>query len=87
MTINVVIEKTGTKTAARMVQEFTRKIQSTGMVRSLRDKRYHERDHSKLSRKTLAVRRIKRRAGNAILIKEGKLQPKTPRTSFAPKTK
>jgi ribosomal protein S21 len=80
MTINVVIAKTGTKTTGRMLQEFTRKIQSTGMVRGLRDKRYRKRLDSDLSRKTLAVRRINRRTKNIQLIKEGKLQPKAPRT-------
>jgi hypothetical protein len=80
MTINVVIQKTGTKTTGRMVQEFTRKVQSTGMVRSLRDKRYHVRDSGKLSRKTVALRRLARRTENIRLVKEGKLQPKTPRT-------
>ncbi len=86
MTINVVIQKTGTKTTGRMVQEFTRKIQSTGIVRSLRDKRYHVRDGGKLSRKTVALRRLARRAHNIKLVKEGKLQPKTPRTQqFAKK--
>lgn len=79
MTINVVIQKTGTKTTGRMVQEFTRKVQSTGMVRSLRDKRYHVRGDGKLSRKTVALRRLTRRAENIRLVKEGKLQPKTPR--------
>ena len=79
MTINVVIQKTGTKTTGRMVQEFTRKIQSTGMVRSLRDKRYYVRADGKLSRKTVALRRLARRTENIRLVKEGKLQPKTPR--------
>lgn len=86
MTINVVIQKTGTKTTGRMVQEFTRKVQSTGIVRSLRDKRYHVRGSGKLSRKTVALRRLARRAQNIQLVKEGKLQPKTPRTQqFAKK--
>ncbi|MFM2414871.1 MAG: hypothetical protein RI911_564 [Candidatus Parcubacteria bacterium] len=80
MTINVVISKTGTKTTGRMVQEFTRKVQSTGIVRSLRDKRYHARDNGKLSRKTVALRRIARRTENIRLVKEGKLQPKVQRT-------
>jgi ribosomal protein S21 len=80
MTINVVIQKTGTKTTGRMVQEFTRKVQSTGIVRSLRDKRYRVKPDGKLSRKTVALRRLTKRAENIRLVKEGKLQPKVPRT-------
>jgi ribosomal protein S21 len=79
MTINVVISKTGTKTTGRMLQEFTRKVQSTGIVRGLRDKRYYKKESTPLSRKTVALRRIARRTENIRLVKEGKLQPKTPR--------
>jgi ribosomal protein S21 len=84
MTLNVHIAKTGTKTTAKMVQEFTRKIQSLGMVRELRNKRYYAKKHTNLSRHTNAIKRLTKRAEITKLIKEGKLAPRVPRTSRTP---
>lgn len=81
MTQNVRITKGGNKTAAKMVQEFTRKSQSLGIVKNLRNTRYYSKKHTGLSRHNNAMKRLVKRAEINKLIKEGKLAPRTPRVS------
>lgn len=82
MTYNAIVVKTGTKTSARVVSEFTRKIQSVGIVKGLRKKRYRVRDNSTRAARVHKLNKLRKGAEINQLIKEGKMVARAPRTSF-----
>lgn len=82
MTLNAVVAKTGTKTTARVISEFTRKIQSVGIVKSLRNKRYNERENNKRGTRIHKLNKLKKGGEINTLIKEGKMVARAPRTTF-----
>jgi hypothetical protein len=86
MTYNAIVARTGTKTSARVVSEFTRKIQSVGIVKGLRNKRYRARANSKRATRVHKLNKLTKGAEIHKLIKEGKMVARAPRTSFKPRT-
>lgn len=82
MTHNAIVVKTGTKTSARVLSEFTRKIQSVGIVKGLRKKRYAERPNNKRGTHVHKINKLKKGAEIHQLIKEGKMVARAPRTQY-----
>lgn len=83
MAINAEIVRVGTENSMSVIRKFTRKLQGTGIVKETRNRRYWERASSFAVKKKRALKRIKRRAEFAQLLKEGKVQERQPRRGAA----
>lgn len=81
--VNVEVQKSGNETALSTIRKFSRRVQSTGLVKSSRNRRYYSRDVSKVVKKKRALKRIKRRAEYTRLVKEGKIT-EAPKRHFRP---
>ncbi len=71
--INVEVQKSGNENTLSLIRKFSRRVQGTGLVKTLRSKRYHSRDASKAVKKKGALKLIARRAEFRQLVKEGKV--------------
>ena len=73
MSINVEVSKVGSETALATIRKFSRKVQGTGLVKTVRKQRYFARSASKIVKKKHALKLLKRRAEYRQLVKEGKV--------------
>ena len=73
MGVNAEVSKSGNETAISIIRKFSRRVQGTGLIRTMRDRRYFARDTSKIVKKKRALKLIKRRAEYKQLVKEGKV--------------
>jgi ribosomal protein S21 len=71
--INAEVSKSGSETAISTIRKFSRKVRGTGLIRTVRDKRYFERDASKIVKKKRTLKSIKRHKEYNQLLKEGKV--------------
>jgi ribosomal protein S21 len=70
---NAEVTKNAGENALSLIRKFTRRVQGTGLVKTVRAGRYHERSQSKAVQKKKAIKRIKRRVEYNQLVKEGKV--------------
>lgn len=73
MSINAEVSKSGNESALSTIRKFSRRVQGTGLVRTVRGQRYYVRTASKIVKKKRALKLIKRRADYKQLVKEGKI--------------
>lgn len=73
MSINAEVQKSGTENALSTIRKFSRRVQGTGLVKTVRGARYFSRATSKIVKKKRALKLIKRRAEYRQLVKEGKI--------------
>jgi ribosomal protein S21 len=73
MSINAEVTKSGSESALSTIRKFSRRVQGTGLVRTVRGQRYFARGASKIVKKKRALKMIKRRADYKQLVKEGKV--------------
>ncbi|OGG53174.1 hypothetical protein A3H16_01265 [Candidatus Kaiserbacteria bacterium RIFCSPLOWO2_12_FULL_53_8] len=73
MSINAEVQKSGNESTLSTIRKFSRRVQGTGLVRTVRGGRYYVRSASKIVKKKRALKMIKRRADYKQLIKEGKV--------------
>jgi ribosomal protein S21 len=71
--INAEVSKSGTESTLSVIRKFSRRVQGTGLIQTVRKGRYYERDKSKTVSKKRALKRIARHETRQELIKEGKL--------------
>lgn len=71
--INAEVQKSGTESTIAVIRKFSRKVQGTGLIQTVRKGRYYSRNTSKTVSKKKALKRIKRYETRQELIKEGKL--------------
>ena len=71
--INAEVQKSGAESTLSVIRKFSRKVQGTGLIQTVRKGRYYERDTSKTVSKKRALKRIARYQTRQELIKEGKL--------------
>ncbi len=79
MSINAEVQKSGSEPALSTIRKFSRRVQGTGLVKTVRGNRYFTRGSSKTVKKKRALKLIKRRAEFKQLVKEGKVQEREPR--------
>lgn len=84
MSINAEIQKTGSEPALATIRKFSRRVQGTGLVRTVRGSRYYSRSTSKTVKKKRALKMLKRRAEYQRLVKEGKVAEREPRRGQRP---
>ena len=73
MSINAEVQKSGNENALSTIRKFSRRVQGTGLIRTVRGQRYYSRTTSKVVKKKRALKLIKRRAEYKQLVKEGKV--------------
>lgn len=73
MGVNAEVQKSGNETALSVIRKFSRRVQGTGLIKTVRDRRYFSRDSSKIVKKKRALKLLKRRAEYKKLVKEGKI--------------
>jgi len=71
--INAEVSKSGSETAISTIRKFSRKVRGSGLIRTVRDKRYFERGASKIVKKKRTLKSIQRRKEYNQLLKEGKV--------------
>lgn len=77
MAINVEIERNASENNAHVIRKFTKGVQEAGILKRVRDIRYHERNASKYVQKKKALKTIGRRKEMETLIKLGKVRART----------
>jgi ribosomal protein S21 len=70
--INVEVERHGNENVGGLMRRFSRKMQSSGIVRHVRSMRYHKRSLSKAKQKKEALTRIARTETYMELFKQGR---------------
>lgn len=83
MAINAEVQKSGNETALATIRKFSRRVQGTGLIRTVRAARYFARDASKTVRKKRALKLLKRRLEYVRLVKEGKIAEAPARRGMA----
>ena len=78
----VEVQKSGNESTLSMIRKFSRRVQGTGMVKTLRARRYFSRDTSRAVKKKRALKLIKRRADFRKLVKEGKVAETTQKRQY-----
>lgn len=73
MSINAEVTKLGSENALSTIRKFSRRVQGTGLVKAVRNRRYFKRSASKTVTKKRALKLLKRRADYRQKIKEGKI--------------
>jgi ribosomal protein S21 len=71
--INAEVQKSGAESTIAVIRKFSRKVQGTGLIQTVRKGRYYSRNTSKTVSKKRALKRIARYQNRQELIKEGKL--------------
>lgn len=81
MSINAEVQKSGNETALAVIRKFSRRVQSAGLMKMARERRYFARETSRIVKKKRALKLLKRRAEYKQLVKEGKIvgEPKRER--------
>lgn len=67
------------ESTSALIRRFTRRAQSLGLVREMRDRRYYKRVKSKNVGRKRALISLARRARYHELVKLGKIEPTQPR--------
>lgn len=73
--INVEVQRHGNENIAGLMRRFSRKVQSSGVVKRMRSLRYYDRSPSATQCKKDALMKIKRTAEYMRLYKEGRELP------------
>ncbi|MFZ2555539.1 MAG: hypothetical protein WAZ27_01030 [Minisyncoccia bacterium] len=93
--INAEVQKSGAESALSVIRKFSRRVQGTGLIQTVRKRRYYERNASKTVSKKRTLKRIKRQENYRELVKEGKVieqpqrgrgRPMNRETTSAPQT-
>lgn len=79
MSINAEVTKSGSENTLSTIRKFSRRVQGTGLVKAVRNRRYYERQKSKTVQKKRALKLIKRRQDYRKAIKDGKIAEPQPR--------
>lgn len=72
MAINVQVEKNTNESSANVIRRFQKRVQNSGIVRRLRDERYHKRVKSENVRRGSRLKKLVRKTEYERLYKLGK---------------
>jgi ribosomal protein S21 len=79
MAINAEVQKNDNESPINLIRRFSKRVQSAGVIRELRGRRYFEREKSRQVRRKKTLKVIKRREEVVELIKLGKMVERTTR--------
>lgn len=74
MATNVAVEKNQNESSANVIRRFTKRVQGAGIVRRVRDNRYHKRTKSENVRKEARLKKLAKKVVYERLYKLGKVQ-------------
>ncbi len=77
--INVEVVKTGGESSGSLLRRFSKRIQTSGVIKKVRKIRYHARPETKFGKKKHTMAKLKRRAAYEELSRWGKIKPETER--------
>lgn len=77
MATNVQVEKNNNESSANVIRRFQKRVQNSGIIRRLRDERYHKRVKSDNVRRTSRLKKLVKKTDYERLYKLGKT-PETP---------
>ncbi|HUO56338.1 MAG TPA: 30S ribosomal protein S21 [Candidatus Paceibacterota bacterium] len=80
--INAEVQKSGSENSLSTIRKFSRRVQGTGLVKTVRANRYYVRPGSKTVKKKRALKLIKRRDVFRQAVKEGKIVEAPRRGNF-----
>ncbi len=80
--INAEVQKSGSENALSTIRKFSRRVQGTGLIKTVRANRYYVRPGSKIVKKKRALKLIKRREEYRQNVKEGKIIEAPKRGNF-----
>lgn len=72
MATNVEVEKNNNESSANVIRRFQKRMQNSGIVRRLRDERYHKRVKSENVRRTGRLKKLAKKTEYERLYKLGK---------------
>ena len=72
MAINVAVEKNNNESSANVIRRFQKRVQNSGIIRRLRDERYHKRVKSENVRRAARLKKLASKAEYERLYKLGK---------------
>lgn len=76
-TINVSVVKNPNENSSTLIRRFSKRVQSSGIVRKAKSIRFHARAVSKNKRRASALRRIAKGETRAQMERLGLIQPRT----------
>ena len=79
MATNVEVEKNQAESTANLIRRFTKRMQSAGIVKKMRSRRYYKRTKSDNVQKEARLKTLKRKENYEKLVKLGKIQEYQPR--------
>lgn len=72
MATNVQVEKINNESSANVIRRFQKRVQNSGIVRRLRDNRYHKRNKSDNVRREARLKKLEKKTVYERLYKLGK---------------
>lgn len=72
MATNVQVEKNNNESSANVIRRFQKRVQNSGIIRRLRDERYHKRTKSDNVRRTSRLKKLVKKTEYERLYKLGK---------------
>jgi len=79
MATNVQVEKNNNESSANVIRRFQKRVQNSGIVRRLRDNRYHKRMKSDNVRREARLKKLEKKTEYDRLYKLGKTSEPTGR--------
>jgi len=79
MATNVQVERNNNESSANVIRRFQKRVQNSGIVRRLRDERYHKRTKSENVRRVTRLKKLARKTEYERLYKLGKTTEPTGR--------
>ncbi len=79
MATNVQVEKNNNESSANVIRRFQKRVQNSGIVRRLRDERYHKRVKSENVRRDARLKKLSKKEAYERLYKLGKTTEPTGR--------
>jgi hypothetical protein len=73
--INVQVEKGANDNNIGLLRKFTKRVQGSGVLNRIRSIRYAERSPSRYTKKKFALKALRYRENNELLLKQGKIKP------------
>lgn len=77
MTVNAEVQKNDGETAVNLIRRFQKRVQGSGIIQRMRNRRYYARSKSALVRRKHTLKAIERRENIQELIKLGKIVERT----------
>jgi ribosomal protein S21 len=79
MAINAEVQKADNETPVNLIRRFSKRVQGSGIIQRMRNRRYYSRIKSREVRRKQTLKVIKRREEVQELIKLGKMMERTTR--------